>query len=176
MWSSCLLSPMELLVSSLVRISIFYSFAISFRFRLSYHSNIQRKYSRNCLTSRKMGFSKTDISVSTAASSAEETASQRSLDVTTSGGTPLSQMFLCCLPFGRHDETTLPTLEETKTRGLPPIVMAELTPDSEDETAFEPTSDLVPVQEEETMLFDTGLVCQITILGGILIGQALNVV
>jgi hypothetical protein len=121
-----------------------------------------------------MGLSKTEISVCTAASSSAEEMSQRSLDVTTSGGTPLSKMLLCCLPFGPQDEAEFPPLEENEARGLPPIVIAEFKPDPETKTVFDDV--VLPVQEEETRLFDAGLVFQMAILGGVLIGQAFNVV
>lgn len=140
---------------------------------------ITSHFTRIIYNANKIKLLKTDISVCTAAPLTDK-GSQRLLHVTTFGGTPLLKMFWCCLPFGSsQDKHVIPPLKETMARSPPPIVMTKIS--SDDETTLnselEPMPDkiLAVPKEEETTLFDTGVLCQIAILGGFLVGQAFNV-
>lgn len=67
----------------------------------------------------------------------------------------------------------LPPLDqEHDARGYPPIVTAELIPDSKAKIACDELSE----QEDDPKLFDTGLVCQIAILGFVIAAQVFNVI
>eukprot|EP00429_Kryptoperidinium_foliaceum_P005544 CAMPEP_0176018716 /NCGR_PEP_ID=MMETSP0120_2-20121206/9021_1 /TAXON_ID=160619 /ORGANISM="Kryptoperidinium foliaceum, Strain CCMP 1326" /LENGTH=112 /DNA_ID=CAMNT_0017351775 /DNA_START=100 /DNA_END=438 /DNA_ORIENTATION=+ len=107
---------------------------------------------------------KTDSSISTATLSVD---SQGTPDVAPPGGTPMSKLFRCCLPKKESAEETSDENENDQFEDIPrelsPII--ETTPLSEDQES---------TNEEQAPMFDTGLICQMAVLGGVLAGQALN--
>lgn len=122
---------------------------------------------------------KTDGSVSTLALS--EDMSQHdlnSLELTHKGGTPLLKIWTCCLPQSTLEEIPqlLPQIED-KIRSPPPVVVAEISQEvdpvlekPETENEIEEEKEI----EEIVSLFDSGLLWQVAILSGFLVGQACN--
>jgi len=116
------------------------------------------------ITTNKMG-AKTDASVASTAISDELSQEPSTLDIMTPRGTPFSKMLHCCLPLRKFNEESLPVLEEikdTKDRSLPPVVVTEL----------ENVVEASVADESDTKLFDTGLIFQIAMLGGVLVASA----
>lgn len=110
----------------------------------------------------------TEISVATVTSS-EMSQDPSSLDVMSPRGTPFSKMLTCCLPLAKFNEKRIPPTEELENRSLPPVIVTEV----EDPV---PEVDKSVDQLSDDLAFDTGLLCQIAILGGVLAAQVYNYV
>lgn len=122
-----------------------------------------------------MGLLKTDGSVSTLALS-EDMSQQdlNSLELTNKGGTPLLKIWNCCLPQSSHEEVSksLPPIED-EVRSPPPVVLAEISKEVHP-VLEKPKIENEKDNDEDIPLFDNGLLWQVAILSGFLIGQACN--
>mmetsp|Transcript_97602 Transcript_97602/g.280862 ORF Transcript_97602/g.280862 Transcript_97602/m.280862 type:complete len:126 (-) Transcript_97602:137-514(-) len=124
-----------------------------------------------------MGLLKTDGSVSTLALS-EDMSQQdlNSLELTNKGGTPLMKIWSCCLPQSGHEETPKSlSRSEDKIRSPPPVVVAEIAKDYDHSLEKPAVENKEEIGEEVLSLFDSGLMWQMAILGGFLVGQACNI-
>lgn len=83
-------------------------------------------------------------------------------DLTTSGGTPFSKLFACCIPRD-NEEDHIERSEESW--GLPPMDEIE----TEDQEVHN-----VKDQRSEDTLFDASLILQLAVLGGFLAMQAVS--